>query len=209
MYLSLNWVKNWLKLPSNISTKDLGLALTMSTVEVEGIEQQAEQLKGIVVGQIVELAKHPQADLLQVCQVNIGKKTEQIVCGGINLRKGMQVAVATVGSRVKWHGQGDWVALTPVKIRGVESRGMIVSVPEIGISNLFSQSSEKEILDLSDFMCKPGQDLSQVLELNDVIIDIDNKSINHRPDLWGQYGLARELAAIYKLKLTPYQNASI
>jgi phenylalanyl-tRNA synthetase beta chain len=209
MYLSLNWVKNWLKLPSNISTKDLGLALTMSTVEVEGIEQQAEQLRGIVLGQIVELAKHPQADLLQVCQVNIGKKTEQIVCGGTNLRKGMLVAVATVGSRVKWHGQGDWVALEPVKIRGVESQGMIVSVPEIGISNLFNQTSEKEILDLSDFTAKPGQDLSQVLELNDVIIDIDNKSINHRPDLWGQYGLARELAAIYKLKLTPYQSVSI
>ena len=205
MYLSLNWVKNWLKLPNNLTPKEMELALTMSTVEVEGIIQQAEQLKGIVVGQIVELAKHPQADLLQVCQVNIGKKTEQIVCGGTNLSKGMLVAVATVGSRVKWHGQGDWVELASAKIRGVESHGMIVSVPEIGIANLFNQGSEREILDLSSFAGKPGQELSQLLELDDVIMDIDNKSINHRPDLWGQYGLSRELAAIYKLKLTPYQ----
>ncbi len=209
MYLSLNWVKNWLKLPSNLSPKELELALTMSTVEVEGITLQAEQLKGIVIGQIVELAKHPQADLLQVCQVNIGKKTEQIVCGGTNLSKGMLVAVATVGSKVKWHGQGDWVELAPAKIRGVESQGMIVSVPEIGIANLFNQSSEREILDLSAFTAKPGQELSQLLGLDDIILDIDNKSMNHRPDLWGQYGLTRELAAIYKLKLTPYQHTKI
>ncbi len=209
MYLSLNWVKNWLKLPSNLSPKELELALTMSTVEVEGITLQAEQLKGIVVGQIVELAKHPQADLLQVCQVNIGKSTEQIVCGGTNLSKGMLVAVATVGSRVKWHGQGEWVELAPAKIRGVESQGMIVSVPEIGIANLFNQSSEREILDLSAFPGKPGQELSQLLGLDDIIMDIDNKSMNHRPDLWGQYGLARELAAIYKLKLAPYQHTPI
>ena len=209
MYLSLNWVKNWLKLPNNLSPKELELALTMSTVEVEDITLQAEQLKGIVVGQIVEIAKHPQADLLQVCQVNIGKTTEQIVCGGTNLSKGMLVAVATVGSRVRWHGQGDWVELAPAKIRGVESQGMIVSVPEIGLANLFHQSSEREILDLSSFPGKPGQELSQLLELDDVIMDIDNKSMNHRPDLWGQYGLARELAAIYKLKLSPYPHSPI
>lgn len=205
MYLSLNWVKNWLKLPNNISPKDLSLALTMSTVEVEGFEQTAELLKGIVIGRIEEIAKHPQADLLQVCQVNIGKHQEQIVCGGTNLSKGMLVAVATIGSKVRWHGQGDWVEMAPAKIRGVESRGMIVSVAEIGLVNLFSQSSEREILDLSSFNGRPGQEISQVLGLDDVIIDIDNKSINHRPDLWGQYGLARELAAIYKVKLAPYQ----
>ncbi len=205
MYLSLNWVKNWLKIPNNLSHKEIALALTMSTVEVEEVLDQAKDLEGIVVGKIKQITKHPQADLLQVCQVSLGETQEQIVCGGSNLRTGMLVAVATIGSKVRWHGQGDWVRLAATKIRGVESRGMIVAASEVGLDLLFPTNNEKEIIDLSDFKIKAGQKLSQALSLDDVIINIDNKSINHRPDLWGQYGLARELAAIYRVKLAEYK----
>lgn len=205
MYLSLNWVKNWLKIPNNLSPKEIALALTMSTVEVEEVIDQAKNLEGIIVGKIKQITKHPQADLLQVCQVSLGDTTEQIVCGGTNLQTGMLVAVATIGSRVRWHGQGDWVTLAATKIRGVESRGMIVAASEVALDLLFPTENEREILDLSSLKVKPGQALSSALALDDVVINIDNKSINHRPDLWGQYGLARELAAIYRLKLADYK----
>ena len=204
MYLSLNWVKEWLKLPKDLNPQDLANALTMSTVEVEEIIDQSKNLENVVVGKIKELSAHPQADRLQVCQVDLGESTEQIVCGGSNLSKGMLVAVAKVGSRVKWHGQGDLVTLASVKIRGIESKGMIAASSEIALADLFPTNDEKEILDLTHFHFKVGQNLSNALDLNDIILDIDNKSINHRPDLWGQYGLARELAAIYRVKLNNY-----
>ncbi len=209
MYLSLDWIKQWVKLPKDLTPKQLALDFTMSTVEVEEVIDQSAALTGIVVGKIKELTKHPQADRLQVCQVDLGDAEEQIVCGGSNLSKGMLVAVAKVGAKVKWHGQGELVVLEEAKIRGVVSRGMICASEEIGLASLFPAKSEKEILDLSDFKLKTGQPLAEALHLNDIIIDIDNKSINHRPDLWGQYGLARELAAIYSTKFKSYELAEI
>lgn len=210
MYLSLNWIKDWLKLPKDLDGKQVGLDFTMATVEVEEVLDQKESLAGVVVGKVEEITKHPDADRLQVCQVDIGgEKREQIVCGGTNLSKGMLVAVAKVGTKVKWHGEGELVELQKTKIRGVESSGMIVASSEIGLENLFPAESEKEIMDLSELKLKVGQELSEALKLNDIIIDVDNKSINHRPDLWGQYGMARELAAIYKVKLADYKVAEL
>lgn len=206
MYLSLDWVKDWIKLPKDLSAKQLALDFTMAIVEVEELIDRAAELENIVVGKINEIAKHPDADRLQVCQVDIGDSVEQIVCGGSNLSKGMLVAVAKPGSRVRWHGQGELVTLEKTKIRGLESSGMIAASEEIGLAILFPQKSEKEILDLSYLKLRVGQNLAEALGLTDTIIDIDNKSINHRPDLWGQYGLARELAAIYKLKLKEYSS---
>ena len=149
MYLSLNWVKKYLKLPRK-TNKELGLDLTMSTVEVDSILNIKDSLEGILVGKIIEIEQHPKADKLKVCKVNIGRETEQIVCGGSNLYKGMLVAVAKVGSMVKWHGKGDYIKLEKIIIRGVESNGMIVSSSEIGLDNLFIQKIENEILDLSN-----------------------------------------------------------
>ncbi|MDP2812613.1 MAG: phenylalanine--tRNA ligase subunit beta, partial [bacterium] len=209
MYLSLNWVKDWLKLPKDLNAKDISLSLTMSTVEVEKIIDQAKSLENIVIGKIEEITKHPDADRLYVCQVNLGQGAEQIVCGGTNLSKGILVAVAKPGAKIKWHGQGELVTLEKTKIRGVESNGMISSAEEIGLGELFPQKSVTEILDLSELKPKIGQTLATALNFNDIIIDIDNKSINHRPDLWGQYGLARELSAIYKLKLANYKIPEI
>ena len=209
MYLSVNWIKDWVKLPKDLTPKQLANDLTMSTVEVEEVIDQADSLKGIVVGKIKEITKHPKADRLQVCSVSLGDREEQIVCGGVNLTTGMLVAVATIGSRVRWHGEGDWGTLEQVKIRGVQSVGMIAAASEIGLTNLFPVKSEKDILDLSKFNLKVGENLASALGLDDFIIDIDNKSINHRPDLWGQYGLAREIAAIYRTKLKDYVVSNI
>src|SRR3989344_1534658 len=126
MYLSLNFIKQYVKLPE-VKPDDVGLALTMSTVEVEDIRDQAASLDGIVVGRVLEIVKHPQADRLWVCRVDVKSEELQIICGGSNLSKGMYVAVAKVGSKVLWHGKGELIKLENAKIRGVESFGMIAS----------------------------------------------------------------------------------
>lgn len=208
MFLSLNFVKQYVKLP-DVKPADIALALTMSTVEVEGIIDQAAHLDGIVVGRVLEIVKHPQADRLSICRVDVKSEELQVICGGSNLDKGMYVAVAKVGSKVRWHGKGEPIALEEAKIRGIESHGMIASSNEIGLENLFPAKDDHEILDLSPYHVRVGDPLSKALGLTDIIFEIDNKSMTNRPDLWGQYGLARELAAIYDSKLKPLKIASI
>jgi len=202
MKLSLNWLKDYIDLSKNLTAKQLAEDLTMSTVEVESIINQAEQFNKMVVGKVAELKKHPNADKLQIAMTNIGQKEPvQIVCGGINLKKGMIVAVSLPGSKVRWHGEGDLVEMKQAKVRGEKSFGMICSSNEIGLENMFPCSGE-EITDLSGIKgIKVGQPLVQALGLDDVIFEIDNKSLTNRPDLWSHYGIARELGAIYKIKL--------
>jgi len=133
---------------------------------------------------------------LQVVNVDLGDGEFQIVCGGTNLKEGMKVAVAKVGAKVCWHGEGELVEMKPAKIRGVKSFGMICASSEIGLGDIFEQG-ETEILDLSFLDVKIGTPVAKALSLDDIIFDIDNKSMTHRPDLWGHYGMAREIAAVY------------
>ncbi|OGF22899.1 phenylalanine--tRNA ligase subunit beta, partial [Candidatus Falkowbacteria bacterium RBG_13_39_14] len=185
--------------------------------EVEGVERQGKYLKNVVVGKIEEIKKHPNADKLKICIVDVGEKKDlQIICGGINLREKMHVAVAKIGAKVKWHGEEE-VTMEKVKIRGEESNGMICTVAELGLEGSFEQKDSAEIMDLDklieisakggsasggrNWKFEIGHNLSEVLGLDDVIFDIDNKSITNRPDLWSHYGIAREIAAIYGLKL--------
>ncbi len=202
MYISLNWLKDYIDLPKNLTAKKLAEDLTMSTVEVESIKNQAEEFENIVVGKILKLKKHPNADKLKIAVTEIGKnKSVQIICGGTNLKEKMFVAVALPGAKIRWHGEGESVVLEKAKIRGQESFGMICAPNEIGIENQFS-CGEMEILDLSELKkIKPGQNLAQVLGFDDVIIEIENKSLTNRPDLWSHFGIARELSAIYKIPL--------
>ncbi len=202
MLLSYRFVQEYVRLP-HISAQDVANALTLSTVEIENVIDQAKSLDGVVVGKIIEVVKHPQADRLWICRVDIKTERLQIICGGSNVSKGMQVAVAKVGTMVRWHGEGEPIRLEKAKIRGIESNGMIASAGEIGLQRLFPASSEREIIDLSAYRLKVGQPLAKALGLTDVIFEINNKSMTHRPDLWGQYGLVREIAAIYKAKLLP------
>src|SRR3989338_3725526 len=126
MHLSLNWLKQYVNLPKGLSAKKLAHDLTMSTVEVESVENQAEKFENIVVGKIIEFKNHPNADKLKIVMVNIGTgRQAQIVCGGTNLKEGMLVAVALPGSKVRRHGEGEMVTLEKATLRGVESFGMI------------------------------------------------------------------------------------
>ena len=156
----------------------------------------------MVVGEIEEILPHPNADKLRICRTDIGGGTvKEIVCGGTNLRDGMKVAVALPGSVCRWHGEGEPVEIHESKLRGVDSYGMICGAVEIGLADLFPAEGEAVILDLSDFDAPAGTPLADALDLNDIILEIDNKSMTNRPDLWGHYGIARELAALYHLPM--------
>lgn len=206
MYLSLNWLKQYVDLSNDVDPKDLALKLTMATVEVEGIKKQVENLDRVVVGELLEIRKHPDADRLRLVFVDVGgAKSVQVVCGGSNLVEGMLVALALPGARVRWHGEGEPVELQPAKVRGVDSAGMICAAAEIGLAAIFPAKGESEIIDLQPReKFAVGESLAKALGLDDVIIEIDNKSVTNRPDLWGHYGMAREVAAIYGLPLKEY-----
>ena len=203
MKVSLNWIKDYVDLPADMDLKRLAYDLTMSTVEVEDTIELGKQFDHMVVGRIKTIEQHPNADKLKVCKTDIGGEVKDIVCGGSNLTEGMKVAVALPGAMCKWHGEGELVEIKKSKLRGVESYGMICGAVEIGLSDLFPTKEETHILDLSDFDAPAGTPLADALELNDIILEIDNKSMTNRPDLWGHYGIARELAALYGLPLKP------
>lgn len=209
MKLSLSWIKDYVKIPEDMDLKKLAYDLTMSTVEVEDVEYLAKRFEKMVVGVIEKVEPHPNADKLRVCTVDIGEdECKQIVCGGINLQEGMRVAVSCPGAMVRWHGEGEPVMIKNSKLRGVESYGMICASDEIGLGDLFPAEQEAEILDLSAFDVPAGTPLADALDMNDVLLEIDNKSMTNRPDLWGHYGIAREIAALYDLPLVeikPYQ----
>ena len=181
--------------------KQLAYDLTMSTVEVEDVEVLAERFEGLVVGEIKEVLPHPNADKLRVCKVDIGAdEIKDIVCGGSNLEVGQKVCVAVPGAMVKWHGEGEPVEIKASKLRGVESFGMICASTEVGLEELMP-CGDHEIMNLNAFDCKAGDSLADALDLNDVILEIDNKSMTNRPDMWGHYGMAREIATLYDLPL--------
>lgn len=171
--------------------------LVMHTAEVEEIHSQKSAFEHMVYGKITSLSQHPDADSLRVCMVDVGEESDiQIVCGGSNLEIGQGVAVAKIGASVLWHGQGEPVVMKKTAIRWVESFGMICAAEEIGLKEEFPAKDEKEIVDLSSFQAIPGTPLCDVLGKNDEILEIDNKAINHRPDMFSYIGIMRELATI-------------
>lgn len=200
MLVSLNWLKDFVDTPAMRGDK-LGELLTLKTAEVDRVIDEGEDLSGIVVGQVIEVQKHPNADKLKVTKTSIGKETLQIVCGGENLKEGMYVAVACLGAKVKWHGEGELVVMEKAVIRGVESYGMICASVEIGLNN--PDEGAHDILDLSALKPEVGTEVKDILHKDDVILEFDNKSLTHRPDLWGHVGIAREIAAVTGGKFKP------
>jgi phenylalanyl-tRNA synthetase beta chain len=203
MQISVNWLKNYLSLPASTDWRELALELSLKTVEVEKVSFQAEQFKNMVIGEIISLVDHPQADRLKVCEVSDGEKKYQVVCGGTNIYKGMKSVLALPGAKVVWHGQGEPVVLEATKIRGIESFGMLCAPAEIGVNSTLCpvEIPATGVLDLPH--AKAGQMIEDALGVNDIILEIDNKSMTHRPDLWGHYGLAREIAVITDTALKP------
>lgn len=203
MKLSLNWLREFIDIPSKHTGADIGKLLTLHTAEVESIEDEAQAYEKMRVGKVLKIRPHPNADKLRLVDVDIGKEqTVQMVCGGKNLYMNMLVAIALPGAKVRWHGEGDLAELTEAKIRGENSHGMICAGEEIGLDpDNTPTSTEIHIKNLSSLKAKPGTPLSEALKKNDVVFDIDNKSLTHRPDLWSHHGMARELSVIFKKPL--------
>jgi len=209
MNISYNWLKKHVTLPDSITSEMVAEKLKLSTVEVENIIKQGDNLENIVVGKVLKADKHPNADKLKLCQVDLGKEKVQIVCGGSNVTTDMLVAVAKVGAKVRWHGEGELVEIVPTKIRDIDSYGMICAGSEIGLVEMFPPKDEKEILDLTALNLKVGAELKKALGLDDVILEIDNKSLSNRPDLWGHYGIAREVAVLFPRDFGVYETKEI
>lgn len=202
MKLSLNWLKEYVSLPQELSLEQLAYDLTMKTVEVEGWEDLGKKYENIVVGVIEKIEDHPDADKLKVCYVDVAENEPyQIVCGGSNLKESQKVVVSKPGSYVLWHGEGEAIKLKVSKVRGVESYGMICGANEVGLMDFFPPKDDHEIVDLENIDCKAGDNVADVLFLNDCVIEIDNKSLTNRPDLYCHYGIARELAAMFGAEL--------
>lgn len=201
MKLSLNWLGEFIDL-ADITPKDLANLLTMKTCEVEGMTDFMPHLKSIPVAHIDELSKHPDADKLRICKVNTGKEVVQIVTGAANVEKGKKFPVALVGVKLP-----DGREMTKAKLRGIESFGMLCSGNELGITALdYAPAKIDGLMPLPDDW-KIGAPLSDYFGDADIIFDIDNKSITHRPDLWCHFGFAREIAALLgkPLKKNPEQ----
>lgn len=198
MKISLRWLSRHVDL-TGIEPKQILADLTMSTAEIEGLIRFGDGLEPFVVGHVRKRDKHPDADKLSVCEVDLGKAggVVQIVCGAQNVAAGQRVVVIRPGDTLPAAGGKGALKIKVGKIRGVESHGMICSESELGLSQ------EHDGILVLPPATPIGERLVDVVDVQDWVFEIDNKSVNHRPDLWGHYGFARELAAIYGRPLKP------
>ncbi len=198
MKLSLHWLSEYVTFPEKDPEK-IAAAITGSIGEVDEVEVQGALLEHCCVGKVCNLRKHPNADKLNLCDVETDKGMKKIVCGGTNLREGMLVAFAHVGAKVK-HGTEEFV-LQVAKIRGEQSEGMICAAEELELSDMFpakKEDGERPVVELrmENVEWRIGAPLRDALGLDDVIFHIDNHAITHRADLFSHIGFARECVAI-------------
>ena len=187
MLISLEWLKEYVDIKEDV--KELENALTMIGQEVEAITVQGKNLDNVVIGQIVEYGKHPNAEKLTLTKVDIGEEEPlQIVCGAPNHRLGDKVIVSKVGAVLP----GD-IKITKSKIRGIESYGMICSEVELGIGN----NSDGVVILPED--APVGEEYRKYAKLNDVIFELEITP--NRPDCLSHIGIAREIAAYYGRKV--------
>ena len=187
---------------NGINLEDLINRFTMSVAEVEGYTKYGENIKDITTAKIVEIKPVPNSDKLRVVDVDNGHEIITCLCGAKNIQKGDIVPFAKVGSIV--NGK----KIESVEMAGKVSNGMCLSEKELGISN-----NHEGVLIL-DKDTEVGIDIKKILDIDDIVFEIDNKSLTNRPDLWGHYGIAREISALTgrKLKkleleeLTEYSN---
>jgi phenylalanyl-tRNA synthetase beta chain len=180
----MNVPEHWLRSFCNPSLKTEKLAhlLTMSGLEVEACTPAAPPFSGVVVGEILAVERHPNADKLTVCTVNAGREKLQVVCGAPNARAGLKAPLALVGTEL-----GSLEVKTAV-VRGVESRGMLCSAKELGLSE-----DHSGLLELPA-QAKAGQDLRKVLDLDEQVLTF--KLTPNRADCLSILGIAREVAAL-------------
>lgn len=198
MFLSMNWISDYVDF-TGLDKLDLIHRFSLSTAEVENeIFLKGQDLKGVVCAEIKSVEAHPESEKLHLLKVDIGEPDlVDVVCGAPNVRVGMKTAFAKVGAQI-----GD-ITIAPRKLAGYTSNGMCCSEKEIGISD-----DNSGIMDITDDI-QNGTDLKDVYAIEDIVFEVDNKSLTNRPDLWGHYGIAREFAALAGRPLKPLDTVDL
>ena len=210
MLISLNALKRYIKIPDSLSTEDLMKLIGSRLVEVESTEKLAEKYQNIYVAKVVKCTDIPDTHL-HLCEVDAGPLNQefgklengliQVVCGAPNVRAGLFVVWLAPGAIVPTTFGTEDFQLSVRKLRGYESYGMIAGADELGFG-----TDHKYIAELAPDLAKPGTPIIEALDLDDLIIDIENKSLTHRPDTFGLIGFAREVAGILG---QPFKNPAI
>ena len=192
----MNWISEFVDL-SGLDKKALIRNFTLSTAEVEDIIVKGEDTYGVIVAEIKSVSDHPNSKKLHLLKVDNGRELIDIVCGAPNVREGMRVALATDGGCVAGHKIG------AATVGGFMSYGMCCSESELGISD-----DNSGLWEIEDDIAL-GTDIKEVYDLDDIIFEVDNKSLTNRPDLWSHYGIAREFATITGRELTPIEAVDL
>ncbi len=198
MFLSMNWISDFVDL-SGLDKVKLINQFSLSTAEVENeIFFKGSDLSGVVAAEIKSVEPHPNSKKLHLLKVDAGEpELTDVVCGAPNVRVGMKTAFAKVGARI-----GE-IEIAPRPLAGYMSNGMCCSEKEIGISD-----NHEGIMEITDDIPN-GTDLKNVYAIDDIIFEVDNKSLTNRPDLWGHYGIAREFAALAGRPLKPIETVDL
>ena len=198
MFLSMNWIRDFVDL-SGLDLVELIHRFSLSTAEVENeIFFKGKDLSGIVVAEIKSVEEHPKSKKLHLLKVDIGSgELIDVVCGAPNVRVGMKTAFAKLGAQI-----GD-ITIAPRELAGYTSNGMCCGESEIGISD-----DGSGIMEITDDV-PLGTDIKTIYEIDDIIFEVDNKSLTNRPDLWGHYGIAREFAALAGRELKPLETENL
>ena len=198
MFISINWIRDFVDL-SGLDLDKLIHQFSLSTAEVENeIFYKGSDLHGVVVAEIKSVEDHPNSKKLHLLKVDIGEsELVDVVCGAPNVRVGMKTAFAKVGAQL-----GE-ITIAPRPLAGFMSCGMCCSEKELGISE-----DNSGIMDL-DANLPNGKDIKEIFAIDDIIFEVDNKSLTNRPDLWGHYGIAREFATLSGRPLKKLETADL
>lgn len=188
MIISLNWLKDMVDL-SGLSTDEIVEKITLSTAEVEEVKKVGDDMEDVVIAKVVTCEKIPDTHL-NLLSVDDGREVLQIATGAPNVYAGMKTALVRVGGKVEGR------KIKKAKLAGYDSFGMCCSEAELGIG-----SDDDGIVDFTNSGYNVGTDLKSILPIEDTLVEIDNKSLTNRPDLWGHLGFARELSAIFNREL--------
>ncbi len=196
MLLSMNWISDFVDL-TGLDKKALIHRFTLSTAEVEDVYEMGAELSGVIIAKIVSVENHPTSKKLHLLKVDTGSELLDIVCGAPNVREGLVVPLAVNGSVVGGH------TITPATVGGYTSYGMCCSEAELGIS-----ADNAGLMEITDDI-PLGTDFKSVYAVDDIVFEVDNKSLTNRPDLWGHYGIAREFATLTGRPLAPAPSANL
>ena len=207
MNTPISWLKAYVP-ELDVEIKDFVDAMTLSGSHVENYEKKDKNLEKIVVGKIEKIERHPDADKLVVCQVNVGNETIQIVTGAPNVKEGDMTPVVLDGGKVAGGHDGspnpeEGIKIKKGKLRGIESNGMMCSIEELGSSrDFYPEAPENGVyIFAEDSGVKPGDNAIEALGLNDAVVEYEITS--NRVDCFSMIGMAREVAATFNLKFVP------